>query len=277
MSGRSTRRGTATAVQERSIRRSSAAERASSRQPGPEGGHGPSDGPVLSEVEERIRSVPAPRPLLPREHEEELTARPREILDELGPNMADGWADLTMADLAARLNCSLRTLYELAPTRDDLVLTVVDRALWRIGHTATSSVTSAEATPLDVVRRYLRAATVAVADVSPAFARDLAATPAAQRLEDAHNDYLVAVTRALLDLAVERGEIDPVDTAAVARTMAGLGRDLSRPEVMATLASSPKEAADSIVDLILSGLRGRVDGDRSGGLRRAPGPHRDEP
>ena len=82
--------------------------------------------------------------------------------------------------------------------------------------------------------------------------------PAALALEDAHNDYLVAVTRALLDLAVERGEIEPVDTAAMARTMAGLGRDLSRPEVMATLRSSPKDAADAIVDVMLSGLRART-------------------
>jgi hypothetical protein len=114
------------------------------------------------------------------------------------------------------------------------------------------------------VRSYLRAATVAVADVSPGFARDLAAMPAAQRLEDAHNDYLVAVTRALLDLAVENREIEAVDTAAVARTMAGLGRDLSRPAVMATLRSSPKDAADTIVDLVLRGLR-------------TPGPDPEEP
>jgi AcrR family transcriptional regulator len=208
-----------------------------------------------SEVERCIRSVPAPQPLLPREREEGLTVRQREILDELGCIVEEGWSELTMADLAARLNCSLRTLYELAPTRDELVLMVVDRNLWRIGHTATASVTSAVEAPLEAVRAYLRAATVAVADVSPAFAHDLEAMPAAQTLEDAHNDYLVAVTRALLDLAVERGEIEPVDTAAMARTMAGLGRDLSRPDVMATLQSSPKDAADAIVDVMLNGLR----------------------
>jgi AcrR family transcriptional regulator len=211
-------------------------------------------------VEECIRSVPAPAPWLSRDREAALTDRQREILDQLGHIMEGGWADLTMADLAARLNCSLRTLYELAPTRDDLVLTVVDRHLWRVGHRATSSVTGTEVAPLDALRTYLRAATVAVSGLSPAFARDLAAMAAAQRVEDAHNDYLVAVTRALLDLAVERGEIEPVDTAAVARTMAGLGRDLSRPEVMATLGSPPKDAADSIVDLLLRGLRGGVTG-----------------
>jgi AcrR family transcriptional regulator len=215
-----------------------------------------------SEVTARIRSVTPPLALMPPEREEALTQRQRELLDELTQLFEHGWADLTMADLAARLNCSLRTLYELAPTRDELVLTVVDRNLWRIGQRATASVTAPDIAPLEAIRSYLRAATVAVAAVSPAFARDLAAMPAAQALEDAHNDYLVAVTRALLDLAVEQGSIGSVDTAAVARTMAGLGRDLSRPEVMATLGSSPKDAADGIVDVVLRGLRSDGQGNR---------------
>jgi AcrR family transcriptional regulator len=215
-----------------------------------------------SEVTARIRSVTPPLALMPPEREEALTQRQRELLDELTQLFEHGWADLTMADLAARMNCSLRTLYELAPTRDELVLTVVDRNLWRIGQRATASVTAPDIAPLDAIQSYLRAATVAVAAVSPAFARDLAAMPAAQALEDAHNDYLVAVTRALLDLAVEQGSIGSVDTAAVARTMAGLGRDLSRPEVMATLGSSPKDAADGIVDVVLRGLRSNGQGNR---------------
>lgn len=212
---------------------------------------------------ECMRAVPRPQALMPRDREEALTARQREILDDLSRLFEHGWANLTMADLAARLNCSLRTLYELAPTRDELVLTVVDRNLWHVGHGAMNSVSTAELGPLDTIRAYLRAATVAVGTISPEFARDLAAMPAAQAVEDAHNDYLVAVTRSLLDLAVARGDIDPVDTAAVARTIAGLGRDFSRPEVMASLGSSPKDAADSIVDVVLRGLR-RTAGDPGG-------------
>ena len=53
---------------------------------------------------------------------------------------AGGFATLTMAELAARLNCSLRTLYALAPSRDELVLVVVDRNLWRVGRAARDAV-----------------------------------------------------------------------------------------------------------------------------------------
>ena len=41
-----------------------------------------------------------------------------------------------MADLAARLNCSLRTLYGLARSREELVLMAIDRNLWAIGRSA---------------------------------------------------------------------------------------------------------------------------------------------
>lgn len=206
------------------------------------------------DLHERLRSVPRPTPVLRRDREQALTARQREILDQLGGLFDDGFADLTMARLAARLSCSLRTLYELAPSRDELVLVVVDRNLWRIGRTAASAL-DAEMAPLDALRAFLQAATVAVAGTTPAFARDLAAVPAAQRLNDDHSDYLVAVTRCLLDLAVERGDIADVDTGAVARVMASLGRDFARPEVISTLRSSPKDAADAVVDVILRGLR----------------------
>lgn len=196
-----------------------------------------------------------PRAVLSRSRERALTERQRQILDELGRVVfEEGFAHLTMAELAARLNCSLRTLYALAPSRDELVLVVVDRNLWRIGRAA-HEVLDADLPPLDKVRAYLQAATVAVSSTTEAFARDLAAVPAAQRLSDGHNDYIVAVTRSLLDQAAAQGDIADVDTAALARVMAGLGRDFSRPEVIPTLRTSPKEAADAVVDIILRGLR----------------------
>ena len=198
--------------------------------------------------------VRRPRPVLDRERERRLTDRQRELLDQLGAIFDDGFADLTMAGIAARLNCSMRTLYALAPSRDELVLIVVDRNLWRVGRSAQNAI-EPDMPPLDALRAYLAAATVAVSRTTHAFARDLAAVPAAQRLSEAHEDYLLAVTNGLLAVAVDRGDIDPIDTAAVARVMTRLGGDFARPDVLPTLSTSPKEAADAVVDLLLRGLQ----------------------
>lgn len=205
------------------------------------------------EVIARIARVPRPMPIMSRERFASLSDRQREILDNVGTLFADGFSHLTMADIASHMNCSLRTLYTLASSREDLVLIVVDRNLWAIGREARASIVP-DMQPLEAIRAYLKAANVAVASITPAFANDTAAIPAAQSVNDAHNHYLAAVTRALLNEAVRRGDIPRCDTAAVSIMIAGLGRQFAQPDVISTLRSSPKKAADDMVDVILLGL-----------------------
>jgi AcrR family transcriptional regulator len=201
-----------------------------------------------------LATVERPRPVLTREREEQLTDRQREVLRQLDAMFRDGFAELTMAEIAARAGCSLRTLYALAPSRDELVLMVVDRQLWRIGGNA-QRIIADQMSPLEAIRAYLRAAHVAVGRASDAWSRDIATVPAVKALVDSHNQYLIDVTRILLDTAAGRGDIADVDTTAVARVLAGLGRSFADPEVARTLRSSPPQAADEAVEIILKGLR----------------------
>ena len=208
----------------------------------------------VNDLERRIRLVRGPKPKLSRERSETLTSRQREILDDLTKLVRDGFSHLTMADLATKLNCSLRTLYGLADSRGELVLMATDRNLWNIGRGATKALTRESYRPLEAIRVYLFAANVAVSRTTSAFARDLNAVVGGPELFAAHNNYLVDVTRELLDLAVEQGEIAAVNTAVVARALASLGRQFSEPEVVAELTVSPKDAADQVLDIMLMGL-----------------------
>ena len=210
--------------------------------------------PIQTDLTRRLRAIPAPRPMLDRDREHRLTTRQREILDQLGSLFSGGFSHLTMADIASQLNCSLRTLYGLASSRDELVLTVIDRNLWEIGRNAMGAI-EPDMAPLDALRAYLAAATVAVSGTTEELARDLAAMPSAERRNGAHSQYLVAVSRGMLDIAVERGDIPDIDTAAVARVVAGLGHDFARPDAIAELRDTPKLSADMIMDIILRGLR----------------------
>jgi len=207
----------------------------------------------VTSLRDRLRGVPAPAPVLNREREAKLTGRQREILDELGRIFDKGFVDVTMAELASQLNCSLRTLYGLAEGRNALVLMVVDRNLRAVGRAA-NRVVDDDMSALDAVRSYLSAATVAVQNTTPEFADDMASIEEGRALNAAHSEYIIDVTRTLLDVAVEQQEISPVDTAAVARMIAGLGSEFARPEVMPTLASTPKDAADAMVEVVLAGL-----------------------
>ena len=215
--------------------------------------------PGKREKSERVRfpGVRAPKPLLSREAERQLSARQLELLDDLEAQLLQGGlADLTMAQIASRLGCSLRTLYAIAPSKDELLLTVVDRRLYRIGRAATETL-DASMPPLDLVRGYLRAANEAVQPEAVALSAGLATVAGAKRLFEAHEGYLMAVTQSLLDRAVAEGQIAAVDTAAVAHVLGGLGGEFVRPEVAEIAKASPKETADAISELILQGLQAK--------------------
>jgi AcrR family transcriptional regulator len=203
----------------------------------------------------RLPGVRAPRPLLGAEAEARLTPRQREVLGELEALVVSGGlAELTMAQIAARVNCSLRTLYGIAPSKDELFLTVVDRRLRRIGRRAIAALEPG-LSALEALRAYLRTANEAVQPTTVAFAREFAGLPGARPLVDAHERYVVAVTRSLLERAVEEGEIGPVDCAALAHVLGGLGREFARPEVAGgAVATTPKATADAVTDIILLGL-----------------------
>lgn len=210
--------------------------------------------PALDEKRVQVPGVRAPRPLLSAERARDLTARQRQIIDDLEARVVRGEvADRTMAEIAAMVNCSLRTLYGIAKSKEELVLTVVDRRLQRIGRAAIAAM-QPEMTPLEALRVYLRAVNQAVQPTTAEFARDFADLPGSARLLGAHEAYVIAVVKSLLDSAIADKQIAPVDTAAVAHVLGRLGREFSRPELIEVVAATPKQTADAITDVILRGL-----------------------
>lgn len=201
-----------------------------------------------------LAGVPAPRSLLSAERERRLTARQRQVLDGLEQLVVrGGLAEQTMAQIAASVNCSLRTLYGIAGSKDELLLAVVDRRLQRIGRAAIAAIDPAM-TPMAALRVYLRAVHQAVQPATAEFARDFAGLAGGTRLLDAHEAYVVAVVRNLLEAAIAVGQIASADVAAVAHILGGLGREFAHPRLIGTISHSAQEAADALGEIILRGL-----------------------
>lgn len=214
-----------------------------------------------SVIDQRVAAVPRPRAVMPRSRAARLTDRQQELLDSLTDLLASGFSHMTMADIAAKLGCSLRTLYGIASSRDELVLVACDRNLWATGRRARLMIGDLGdvSRPLDAVRRYLHAATQAVSATTPAFAADLAALPGGPELSRAHSDYLVAITKELLDIAAEHGDIVAAETSVMARAMAAISAVFIQPDVIRTLPGTPKDASDQVVDILLRGLAASPD------------------
>lgn len=210
--------------------------------------------PASGSARLRFPGVRAPRPLLDAAAEKRLTERQREILDDLEvAGGEEGFASLTMAEIAARMNCSLRTLYGIAPTRDELLLAVADRRLRRIGRRALDSL-DPSLPPLELLRSYLHAAHRAVQPQTVNMTRDFAAVDGSEGLADVHENYVIAVVKSLLDRAATDGDIRDVDTAAIAQVLGRLGRAFARTDLAGKTRGNPEDSANAVADVILAGL-----------------------
>jgi AcrR family transcriptional regulator len=220
----------------------------------------------------RLPGVRPPKPLLDPSLERRLTPRQRELLEALEDLVVrGGLAGLTMAQIATRTSCSLRTLYAIAQSKEELVLAVVDRRLRGIGRRAIASL-DASMSPIEALRAYIRAVSEALDPARNAFSREFADLPGGQRMLDAHERYVAAVIQSLLDRGVAEGQIAPCDTASLAHLLGGLGREFARPEVAEAARASPKATVGEIVDVILRGLVARASGSgRSRDHAAAPG------
>lgn len=207
----------------------------------------------MTSVVDVLWAVQAPAPLMSRQRAAELTQREREILDELEKIFQDGFAHLTMADIAARLNCSLRTLYGLASNRDDLFLLVNDRVIRSHGYAAKSAI-SPNMSGLEATKAFLHLVNETVPDFNEQFLKDLATFPPGWAREQEYTLHTVDVVRELLNFAVEQREMAPLDTHALAVVLCSAARILNRPEVVGSLLTPPLPAANSLIDTLLDGL-----------------------
>ncbi len=194
----------------------------------------------------------APRPLLSRSAEEKLGPRHSEVLDRLEHLfLAEGFSQLTIGGLAAGVGCSRRTLYELAPSKEQLVLVVLDRLLHRKGRTAFAAIEHDQ--PLiDQLHQYVTGGIDF--EFRAAVYDDLADDPAARRLLDRHYRFGRTVIERLVTVGIERREFRPVNPAVVAATIAGSGLYLNQPDIIDDIGLDRSQILDEMLDFVLPSL-----------------------
>jgi AcrR family transcriptional regulator len=196
-----------------------------------------------------------PRPLLSSRAEALLGPRHRQVLDRLETIfLSQGFASMTVARLASGVGCSRRTLYELAPSKEALVLVVVDRFLHRVGRNALAAID--RTLPFaDQIRAYYRGG-LELQRQTTQFVIDLADDPAARRLLDQHFRFAMAVMEELIADGIAAGEFRSTSPGVVAGVLAGSGLFLSQSDVLDGLPLDRDQVPDEVVDLVLRSLAG---------------------
>jgi AcrR family transcriptional regulator len=195
----------------------------------------------------------APRPLLSRSAEKRLGHRHVEVLDQLEEMFqTDGVASFTIAELAAGVGCSRRTLYELAPSKDQLVLVVLDRLLHKKGRASLAKIK--ETDPIvEQLRAYITGGVHIHLNAS--VFDDMAEDPAGLRVIDTHYRYVMTVLERLVALGIERGELaSHLNPALIAAILAGASQYLSQPEILSLVAQDEADALHQLLDLLAPAL-----------------------
>ena len=200
----------------------------------------------------RALLVGAPRPLLSHRAEVALGARHRSVLDGLELLLRDGeLGSLTIGELAARLACSRRTLYELSPSKDQLLLLTLDRLMHRIGRTALTAI-DADA-PAAVQLRQFATASIGYAFRSEAY-DELVDVPGVRRALDRHYRFAATILERIVASGIDNGEFRSIDSSVAANVILASALHLALPDVIDDLGLSLEEAVTEMLDLVLAGL-----------------------
>ncbi|RFS84267.1 TetR/AcrR family transcriptional regulator [Actinomadura spongiicola] len=161
-----------------------------------------------------------------------------------------GFADLSVAELAAALRCSKSTLYRVAASREQIVVTVV-RAFFRRATERVEAAleASADADPRERVGAYLNAISGELAAASPAFFADLDAFAPAREVYRRNTRLAVDRVRGLVREASDG--VDPVFVGAVAGQVM---ESIHRGEIRARTGLDDSAAYAALASLIVAGM-----------------------
>ena len=180
--------------------------------------------------------------------------RHNELINELEKLLEKGVPDLTMSEIASTLKISLRTLYEIAPSKDYLIIMTVNNILKKLGKHALDAVINIDS-PIQKLEEYLFIVNQAVGPKFNSFFKDLEKVDGADEMVDYHENFISDFTKKLLDDAIQKKEIQNIDTKAFAILLGGIGREFLKEKNRDSINSSPEDSANSITSIILNGIK----------------------
>ena len=185
------------------------------------------------------------------------SARRQDLLDQLvALVLADGFADVTLDELARRLRCSKSTLYGLAASKEQLVVAAVKRFFQR----ATASVEQRITEPADHRERisaYLLAVAEQLQPASAAFFADVAAFAPAREIYERNTRSAAARVQQLVADGVAAGTVRPVHAPFVGAAVASVMAAIHRGDITAATGLDDAAAYRELAGLVSAGIAPR--------------------
>jgi len=167
--------------------------------------------------------------------------------------IAEGFSHLTVADIADKLHCSRRTLYDVAPTKDDLVVMAVAQFVDRLLESM-RDVAAAVSNPVEALSALTQLGVDASAAFSPEFERD-SMNNARTRSEVGRFDIgLISMIRGLIEDAIRLGEFrEGINATLAAHACVGALAAIQDPAVLADASATYGDAVRQHFEIFIAG------------------------
>ena len=183
-----------------------------------------------------------------------LTTRQRQLVGELLELfLAEGFADLTLDDIAARLGCSKRTLYALADSKEQLAVRTV-RYFFRQATEQVETAIARTRSPAARVTRYLEAVAAALRPAGTQFLRDVDRQAATREVYEQNTAAAAVRVRELIDEGIRTGAFRQVSAVFVGEVVTATMRRITSGELGQATELDDAQAYAELAKLVVAAI-----------------------
>lgn len=180
--------------------------------------------------------------------------RQKELLAELEALFfANGFRTITVDEIAARLKCSKRTLYEIAPSKQELFVLVIESWLERIRHLGWQGALQHD-DPEQRMLAYLEPGVIETRSASRQFLADLQGYRPALALLEAHQAQRTKVLMEIVEDGIRRGRFKPFHSALVAEVFLAAVSRINEATLLERTGVGFSQAFDELYRILTTGL-----------------------
>ncbi len=167
--------------------------------------------------------------------------------------LREGFRNLTVNKLAKRVQCSNRTLYEIAPSKEEIFLVILNRWLERIRHLGRQGALK-HSEPLKRIEAFLNPGVSETRDASADFVEDVRSYLPAKEMLARHQEERMKFLEDIVEDGIGRGSFRDVHAYLVAEVVLSAVTRIDEFDFQTRSGLTFSEAFEELYELLLHGL-----------------------
>lgn len=167
--------------------------------------------------------------------------------------VAEGFRRVSIAELAKRLRCSRRKIYEYADSKEKLFLLVLQKNLDQIYQIGLEVERETE-NIVERIEAYVESAIIPVRRWSNAFLADIQSVPEASMMLEEHLKQRMERLKFMVESGIESGDFRPCNPTLVAEMIQVTGNHICHPDFLERADTTLDQAVKSMCDIVWNGL-----------------------